>query len=422
MKDFSIAPVLQPGVQEELKKNKYIRPMNLADRVHVINEPQTIAMAKKSRELAALGHDVISLSLGEPDFATPEHIKEAAKSAIDNNFSYYTPVAGIPELREAISQKFKTQNNLAYNADQIVVGTGAKHAIMNTIMALINPGDEVLIPTPYWVSYSEMVKLVGGVPIFIKGTIENDFKITAEQLEAAITSKSKAFIFSSPCNPTGSVFSEKELASLVDVFNKYPEIFIISDEIYEFINFVGKHASIGSFPGMIDRTITINGLSKGFAMTGWRLGYLGAPKEIAVACEKIQGQFTSATSGISQKAAVAALTGDLSPSYEMVKAFARRKKIMFEGLSKIDGIKINDPEGAFYFFPDISHFLGKQYNGEVMHTATDLCMYILNTVYVSMVTGEAFGDDNCIRISYAAADEKLIEACKRIKIALDRLS
>jgi aspartate aminotransferase len=289
-------------------------------------------------------------------------------------------------------------------------------------MALVNPGDEVLIPTPYWVSYSEMVKLVGGVPVFIKGTIENDFKITASQLEAAITPKSKAFIFSSPCNPTGSVFSEKELASLVDVFNKFPEIFIISDEIYEFINFVGKHVSIGSFPGMIDRTITINGLSKGFAMTGWRLGYLGAPKEIAIACEKIQGQFTSATSGISQKAAVAALTGDLTPSYEMVKAFKRRKQIMFDGLSKINGIKMNDPEGAFYFFPDISNFLGKQYNGEVMHTATDLCMYILNTVYVSMVTGEAFGDDNCIRISYATSDEKLVEACERIKLALDRLS
>ena len=305
--------------------------MNLADRVHVINEPQTIAMAKKSRELAALGHSVISLSLGEPDFATPDHIKEAAKNAIDQNFSYYTPVAGIPELREAISQKFKTQNNLNYNADQIVVGTGAKHAIMNTIMAIINPGDEVLIPTPYWVSYSEMVKLAGGIPVFIKGSIENDFKITASQLQDAITPKSKAFIFSSPCNPTGSVFNEDELASLVEVFQQHKDILVISDEIYEFINFRGKHVSIGSFPGMFDRTITINGMSKGFAMTGWRLGYLGAPKEIAMACEKIQAQFTSATSGISQKAALAALTGDLTPSYEMVKAFARRKKIMYDG-------------------------------------------------------------------------------------------
>ena len=396
--------------------------MNLADRVHVINEPQTIAMAKKSRELAALGHSVISLSLGEPDFATPDHIKEAAKNAIDQNFSYYTPVAGIPELREAISQKFKTQNNLNYNADQIVVGTGAKHAIMNTIMAIINPGDEVLIPTPYWVSYSEMVKLAGGIPVFIKGSIENDFKITASQLQAAITPKSKAFIFSSPCNPTGSVFNEDELASLVEVFQRHKDILVISDEIYEFINFRGKHVSIGSFPGMLERTITINGMSKGFAMTGWRLGYLGAPKEIAMACEKIQAQFTSATSGISQKAALAALTGDLTPSYEMVKAFARRKKIMYDGLSKINGIKLNDPEGAFYFFPDISYFLGKQYKGEVMHTATDLCTYILNTVYVAMVTGEAFGDDNCIRISYATSDEKLIDACERIKTALDRLS
>ncbi|GAB1449679.1 MAG: pyridoxal phosphate-dependent aminotransferase [Bacteroidia bacterium] len=397
--------------------------MKLAKRVHAINEPQTIAMAKKARELAAQGHQVINLSLGEPDFSTPAHIKDAAISAIQNNFSYYTPVAGIPDLREAISAKFKNQNGLNYAPDQIVVSTGAKHAIMNAIMALVDEGDEVLIPTPYWVSYSEMVKLMGGIPVFIPGTLENDYKITAQQLEAAISPKSRLFIFSSPCNPTGSVFSAEELGALVEVFQKHPEIAIISDEIYEFINYKSKHVSIGTFPGMLERTITINGLSKGFAMTGWRLGYLGAPKEIAIACEKIQGQYTSATSGISQKAAVAALTGDLGPSHEMVKAFARRKEIMLEGLSAISGLKLNNPDGAFYFFPDISHFLGKLTpEGKRIETATDLCMYLLHSVYVSTVTGEAFGANNCIRLSYATSDELLKEACVRLKKGLEALT
>lgn len=394
----------------------------LANRVFTINEPQTIAMSKKARELMAKGIDVVNLSLGEPDFTTPQHIKDAAIAAIENNFTYYTPVAGIPELREAISQKFLRDNNLNYPADQIVVSTGAKHAIMNAIMALVNPGDEVIIPTPYWVSYSEMVKLVEGVPVFIAAPLSQHYKITAAQLEAAITLKSKAFLFSSPCNPTGSVYSKEELAALVKVFEKYPQIIVISDEIYEYINFVGKHISIGSFPSMQDRVITINGLSKGYAMTGWRLGYMGAPKAIAQACEKIQSQFTSATSGISQKAAVAALTGTMAPSMEMVKAFQRRKELVEKGLASIPGILNNEPEGAFYFFPDISFYLGKKFGEQVMETATDLCLYLLNEGHVSMVTGEAFGNPNCLRISYAASDEKLLQAMERIKSALSKLA
>jgi aspartate aminotransferase len=393
----------------------------LADRVNWVNEPQTIAMAKKARELMAQGIDVISLSLGEPDFETPAHIKAAAMEAIQNNFSYYTPVAGIPELREAISQKLLRENELYYAPDQIVVCTGAKHALMNTIMAIVNPGDEVIIPTPYWVSYSEMVRLVEGVPVFIKAPLEQNYKITPAQLEDSITPKSKAFMFSSPCNPTGSVYSKEELKALVEVFAKHPQILIISDEIYEYINYESKHVSIGAFPEMANRVVTINGLSKGFAMTGWRLGYLAAPKAIAAACEKIQGQFTSATSGISQKAAVAALNGTKEPSLHMVQAFERRKLLVQTALEKIPGLKCNHPSGAFYFFPDISHFLGKSFEGQVIHTATDLCLYLLHQGHVSMVTGEAFGDDNCIRISYATSDEKLTVAMERIKNALAKL-
>lgn len=393
----------------------------LAERVDWINEPQTIAMAKKARELAAKGIDVVSLSLGEPDFETPAHIKAAAIEAIQNNFTYYTPVVGIPELREAISKKFKEENGLSYAPDQIVVSTGAKHAIMNAIMAIINPGDEVIIPTPYWVSYSEMVKLMEGVPVFIHASIQQNYKITPEQLEAAITPKSKAFLFSSPCNPTGSVYTFEELEALVKVFQKYPQIQIISDEIYEYIQFGGKHTSIGSFPGMLDRTITINGMSKGFAMTGWRLGYLGASKEIAAACEKIQGQYTSATSSISQKAALAAISGDRTPTQTMVKAFEQRKQLMEEGLNSIPGLITNKPTGAFYFFPDITSFLGKRHGNEVMHTATDLCMYLLNEGHVSVVTGEAFGNPGCIRISYAASEAQLRKAIDRIREALNKL-
>jgi aspartate aminotransferase len=395
--------------------------MNLAERVSYINEPQTIAMAKLSRELAAKGHDVISLSLGEPDFATPDHIKAAAKKAIDDNFSYYTPVAGIPELREAIVNKFKRDNNLDFTTDQIIVSTGAKHCIMNAIMALVAKDDEVIIPTPYWVSYSEMVKLMEGTPVFIDATVEQQYKINADQLEAAITPKSKVFIFSSPCNPTGSVYSKDELAALVKVFEKHPEIYIISDEIYEFINFVGKHESIGQFESIKDRVITINGLSKGYAMTGWRLGYMAAHKEIAKACEMIQSQYTSATCSISQRAAVAALNGDIKPSMVMVDAFKRRRNLILQEVKNIPNWICNNPDGAFYLFPDVSYYFGKSFNGSVIHTATDLCMYLLHNAYVSMVTGEAFGAPQCVRISYATSDDKIVEAMRRIKVALDQL-
>jgi aspartate aminotransferase len=395
--------------------------MKLADRVSQINEPQTIAMSKKARALQAAGHDVINLSLGEPDFHTPDHIKIAAKAAIDENFTYYTPVAGIPDLKAAISTKFKTENNLDYTPEQIVVSTGAKHAIMNAFMAIINPGDEVIIPTPYWVSYSEMVKLLGGIPVFIKGTIENQFKITAQQLEKAISPKTKAFIFSSPCNPTGSVYHENELAALASIFENHPEIFIISDEIYEYIYFEDKPKSIGSFKDLINRTITINGMSKGFAMTGWRIGYLGAPTAVAIACEKIQSQYTSATSGISQKAALAALNHNKNASIEMVTAFKKRRSIVKDGLEKIPGLICNHPEGAFYFFPDISAYFGKQFNGKTIENSTDLCNYILEEHHVSFVPGTAFGDDNCIRISYASSEEKLIKACQRLEAAFSAL-
>lgn len=396
--------------------------MQLANRVEYINEPQTIAMAKLSRELAAKGFDVISLSLGEPDFATPQHIKDAAKQAIDNNFSYYTPVAGIPDLRAAIVHKFKRDNNLDYTPENILVSTGAKHCIMNAIMALVNKDDEVIIPTPYWVSYSEMVKLMEGVPVFIDATVEQEYKINAAQLEAAITPKSKVFMFSSPCNPTGSVYTKDELKALVEVFEKHPQITIISDEIYEFINFVGKHESIAQFDSIKDRVITINGLSKGYAMTGWRLGYMAANVEITKACEKIQSQYTSATSSITQKAAVAALLGDTKPSFEMVDAFKRRKNLILEHVKDIKGWICNKPDGAFYLFPDISYYFGKSVNGKTINTATDFCMYLLHEAHVSMVTGEAFGAPQCVRISYATADEKIIEAMRRIKNALDKIN
>jgi aspartate aminotransferase len=396
--------------------------MNLAQRVDYINEPQTIAMAKLGRELAAQGFDIISLSLGEPDFTTPQHIKDAAKDAIDNNFSYYTPVAGIPELREAIVNKFKRDNNLHFTSDQILVSTGAKHCIMNAMMALVNSGDEVIIPTPYWVSYSEMARLIEGVPVFIEATVEQQYKINAQQLEAAISPKSKMFIFSSPCNPTGSVYSKEELTALVSVFEKHPNIYIISDEIYEFINFVGKHQSIGCFENIKDRVITINGLSKGYAMTGWRLGYMAAHPAITKACEKIQSQFTSATSSITQKAAVAALNGDMKPSEEMVKAFKRRRELILQEVKQIPNWVCNNPEGAFYLFPDVSYYFGKSFEGKTINTATDLCMYLLHNAHVSMVTGEAFGAPKCIRISYATSDEKIVEAMHRIKKALGKLN
>lgn len=396
--------------------------MQLANRLDYITEPQTIAMAKLGRELAAQGHDVISLSLGEPDFVTPTHIINAAKQALDDGYTFYTPVAGIPELKQAICAKLKRENNLDYTPENILVSTGAKQSIINMIMAMVNPGDEVLIPTPYWVSYSEMVKLMEGVPVFIDATVKQNYKITAQQLEAAITPKTKAFMFSSPCNPTGSVYSFDELKAFNDVFKKYAHITIISDEIYEHINFVGPHQSIAQFEEIKNRVIVINGMSKGFAMTGWRLGYVAASEQLIKAAEKIQGQFTSGTNSIAQRAAVAALTGTMEPTKQMQQAYERRRKLVMEGLKQIKGMECNVPEGAFYVFPDISYFLGKQFNGNVIKTATDFCMYLLNNAHVSMVTGEAFGAPQCVRISYATSDEKLTEALIRIKTALEQLT
>ena len=394
----------------------------LSDRINQLCESQTIKMAKMGRELAAKGIDVINLSFGEPDFHTPDFIKDAAKEALDQNFTYYTPVAGYPELRKAISAKLKRENNLDYSFDQIVVGTGAKQSIANAILCLINPGDEVIVPTPYWVSYSEVIKLSEGISVFVCGTFEQDFKITAEQLEAAITPKTRMFLFSSPCNPTGSVYSKQELESFARVFERYPDIYIISDEIYEHINFIEKHESIAQFDFIRDRVVIINGFSKAYAMTGWRIGYLAANKEIAQACDKMQGQITSGTCSITQRAGIAAYEGGLESVNEMRDAFLKRRDMMYELLKEIPGLKINLPQGAFYFFPDVSFYLGKSFEGNPVTTATDLCYYLLETAHVAVVTGEAFGDDNCIRISYAASEPMLRSAVERISKALANLT
>jgi aspartate aminotransferase len=394
---------------------------NLSDRCNVLAESQTIGMAKKSRELAAKGFDVINLSLGEPDFITPKHIREAAKKAIDDGYTHYTPIAGFAELRKAISEKFKRENNLEYAPDQIIVSTGAKQSIANVILSMINPGDEVIIPLPYWVSYIEVVKLAEGKWICPKATIESDFKITAQELEKYITPKTKMFIFSSPCNPTGSVYTRDELKAFADLFAKHPQVYILSDEIYEHINFLDKHCSIAEFENIRDRVIIVNGVSKGYAMTGWRIGYIGAPKWIAEACDKMQGQFTSGTSSISQKAAEAALCLDNKPTYEMQEAFRRRRDLVLSLMKDIPGLKLNEPKGAFYIFPDCSYYFGKSYDGNTINTASDLCMYLLNVAHVSVVTGEAFGAPEYFRLSYAASDEKLTEAVKRIKEALSKL-
>jgi aspartate aminotransferase len=396
--------------------------MNIAYRVDNINEPQTMTMAKLERELAARGHDVIRLSVGEADFATPQHIKDAAQKAIDDNFLYYTPVAGIPELKEAIVHKLKRDNHLEFTPEQVIISTGAKQSIMNAIMALVNKGEEVIIPTPHWVCYAEMVKLADGIPVFIQTTMEQKYKITGTLLEAAITPLSKVFIFSSPCNPTGSVYSKSELAALVMVLEKHPQLIIISDEIYEYINFVGKHESIAQFDSIKERVVTINGLSKGYAMSGWRLGYMAAHKNITKACEKIQGQFTSATSSISQKAAVAALMGDTKPMMEMQAAYKRRRDLLLKKMSEIPHLVCNIPDGTFYLLPDVSYYFGKSFEGAHIETATDFCMYLLHNAHVSIVTGEAFGAPNCARISFAVCDEKIIEAMQRIKIALEKLT
>jgi aspartate aminotransferase len=393
----------------------------LSSRLARLSESQTIAMARRSRELKAQGIDVIDLSLGEPDFNTPQVIKDAAKKAIDDNFSHYTHVSGYLELRQAITQKFKRDNNLNFDADQIVVSTGAKQSIANAVLSIINPGDEVIIPSPYWVSYLDIVKLAEGNAILVEAGLENDFKVTASQLKKAITSRTKLMIFSSPCNPTGSVYSMKELEEIAAVFADYPGIYIISDEIYEHINFVGKHHSIGTIASIKDRVITVNGLSKAFAMTGWRVGYLGASKEIAKACDKIQGQITSATCSIAQKAAYTAVLLDPSITDSMRDIFHKRRDTVLKLMKDIPGFKTNVPDGAFYVFPDITYYIGKSYEGILIKNATDLCFYLLDKALVAIVPGAAFGNDNYIRFTYAAAENILVEALKRVKEALSQL-
>lgn len=393
----------------------------LSDRLRAMEESATLAMSRLSRELKAQGKNVISLSLGEPDFNTPDFIKESAKQAIDDNFSKYTPVAGYLDLRESICRKLKRDNNLAYEPSQIVTSTGAKQSIANVVMSLVNKGDEVIIPAPYWVSYVEIVKMAEGVPVIVEAGIENDFKITPEQLGAAITDNTKLMIFSSPCNPTGSVYSFDELKGMAQVIED-TGIFVISDEIYEHINFSGGHTSLATFSSIKDQVITVNGVSKAWAMTGWRLGYIAASKEIAAACEKIQGQFTSGTCSITQRAAITAMEADPVVLKDMVAAFKSRRDLVLGLLNEIEGVKTNVPEGAFYLFPDVSSFFGKYYNDTIINSATDLAMYLLQEGLVAIVTGEAFGNPNCIRISYAAAEEELIEAMKRMKQALEKLS
>lgn len=396
--------------------------IELADRLQRMEESATLAMSRKSRELKAQGKDVISLSLGEPDFNTPQFIKDAAVKAMEDNFTSYTPVPGYDDLREAISRKFKRDNNLDYGIDQIVVSTGAKQSIANVVLSLVNDGDEVVIPAPYWVSYIEIVKMAGGVPVVINAGIENDFKITGEQLAAAITDKTKLIIYSSPCNPTGSVYTKEELKGMADVLVKHPNVIIISDEIYEHINFSSKHESLAQFSEIKEQVVTINGVSKAWAMTGWRLGYIGASSEIAAACTKIQGQFTSGTCSITQKASIAAMDADPAVLNDMIAAFKSRRELVLDMLNTIEGVKTNLPGGAFYVFPDVSYFYGKSYNGVEINNGSDLAMYLLNEALVAVVTGEAFGDENCIRISYAASEETLTEAMKRIKIALEKLN
>ncbi|GCD78607.1 aminotransferase [Thermaurantimonas aggregans] len=396
--------------------------MNLSERITNLHESQTLAMARKSRELKAQGIQVINLSLGEPDFNTPDFIKEAAKRAIDENYSHYSPVSGYADLREVISKKFARDNGLTYSPDEIVVSTGAKQSLINVVMCLVNPGDEVIILAPYWVSYTAMVQLAGGIPVFVSAGVEQDYKPTAEQIERAITPRTKLLLFSTPCNPTGSVFTYDELSALADVLRLHPHVFAISDEIYEHIIFDEKHISLASFEGMRDRVITVNGLSKGFAMTGWRIGFIGAPREIAQACDKYQGQYTSGTCTISQRAAIAALEADPSEISYMKDAFLRRRDIVLDLLGKIPGFKVNVPKGAFYVFPDVSELLGKRFGDLVIRNTEDLCMYFLNQAHVSLVTGDAFGAEKCIRISYAASETDLIEAIARIHQAVNNLT
>ena len=394
----------------------------LSERINRLAESATLAMARMSRELKAEGKDVIALSLGEPDFNTPEFIKNAAKEAITNNFSHYTPVAGLDDLRISIANKFKRDNNLDFTKDEIVVSTGAKQSLANICLSLLDPGDEVLLPCPYWVSYAEIIKLAEGTPIEISSSVKDNFKVSSKQIENAITEKTKMFMFSSPCNPSGSVYTENELREIAKVFEKHPQVFIVSDEIYEHINFTNQHFSIGRIDSLKDRVITVNGVSKGFAMTGWRVGFIGAPLWIAKACNKIQGQVTSATCAIAQKATEEAMKADPKEvTLEMKNSFLKRRDLLLEKLNGIKGVKCNIPDGAFYIFPDISYFFGKTDGKNVINDANDLCMYLLNTCYVALVSGAPFGNPECVRISYAASEENLLEAVKRIKSQLEKL-
>jgi aspartate aminotransferase len=397
------------------------QPMQLSSLLNRFNEPETLKMAKLGRELRAKGLDITDLSLGEPDFDTPDHIKAAAKKAIDDNYSHYTPVAGYLDLREAICSKLKRDNNLVYTPDQIIVSTGAKQSIYNTVMSIVDKGDEVIIPAPFWVTYSEIVRMAGGEVKIVRTTIENDYKITATQLEAAISDKTKLFMFSSPCNPSGAVYSREELIALAEVFKKHPHVFIMSDEIYEYINFVGEHESIAQFEFLKDRVILINGLSKGYAMTGWRLGYIATNSTIAKACEKIQGQVTSAATAITQRAAIVALTGDMKPTAAMLAEFTKRRHRVKELMADIPGIICSQPQGAFYVFPQVNQFFGKADGEDKIKNADDLCMYLLNKAHVSTVTGSAFGEPNCIRISFANSMQNIEKGFAKIKEALAKL-
>ena len=395
---------------------------HLSNRINAIEESATLAMAAKAREYKNRGIDVINLSLGEPDFKTPQHICDAAKKAIDDGkYFSYPPVAGYQDLREAIAAKYAGENKVPYKAENIVVSNGAKQSIANVMLALLNPGDEVIIFAPYWVSYDALVRLTEATPVIVKGTIDHDFKVTAQQVEKAITPKTKAIIFSSPCNPTGSVFSRTELESIAEVVKKH-NLLIIADEIYEHINFTGERVSMASLLGMFDRTITVNGFAKGFAMTGWRVGYIAAPKWIADGSNKVQGQITSANCSISQRGALAAITGDIEPTNKMVTEYHKRRDIVYNLLKEIPGVKANYPQGAFYFFPDVSYYFGKKDGDTVIKNADDFCFFMLDKGHVSLVPGGAFGDDNCVRLSYAASEKDLVEAMKRMKEALATLA
>jgi aspartate aminotransferase len=395
---------------------------HLSNRVNKISESQTIAMARKSRELKAQGVDIISLSLGEPDFATPQIIKDAAKKAIDDNFSYYTHVSGYLELREAICKKFKRDNGLDYTTDEIVVSTGAKQSIANALLCIINPGDEVIIPAPFWVSYLEILKLAEGTPVIVDTHIDADFKITPQQLEKAITPKTRLIMLSTPCNPTGSVYTKEELKALAEVIIRHEELYVLSDEIYEHINFVGGHQSFAQFDFIKDRVVTINGVSKGFAMTGWRGGIMAAPKWIAQACDKMQGQFTSATSSITQKAMHKAMELDYDTYIKPMRdAFLKRRDLVLGLMKDIPGLKTNVPQGAFYVYPEVSYYFGKKYNNHTIKNATDLTLFLLDEGHLALVPGAAFGEDTYVRFSYATSEENLIEALKRMKEALSKL-